>query len=225
MSKREQQGSYHRDRYPDLTPAVHILTVRVMVLRVVALPDILGDACVRSLPDMHRRHSLPPEPGDQAAAGQAAGRRQVKNGGSVMKKRHVLAVTALAVLMSLLLSACGARSAIMAALPDEAAKQQAAELMAASPSDEVTEDDIAEDLMLFRSVDIDTYEFTEFSVDNGIIVYHDPISTGESLLSIEQKRNGDVVIDILEGDLHDQVTCKSNGDVLLNGKKMTVTSS
>ena len=142
-----------------------------------------------------------------------------------MKKRHVLAVTALAVLMSLLLSACGARSAIMAALPDDAAKQQAAELMAASPSDEVTEDDIAEDLMLFRSVDIDTYEFTEFSVDNGIIVYHDPISTGESLLSIEQKRNGDVVIDILEGDLHDQVTYKSNGDVLLNGKKMTVTSS
>lgn len=142
-----------------------------------------------------------------------------------MKKRHVLAVTALAVLISLLLSACGARSAIMAALPDEAAKQQAAELMAASPSDEVTEDDIAEDLMLFRSVDIDTYEFTEFSVDNGIIVYHDPISTGESLLSIEQKRNGDVVIDILEGDLHDQVTYKSNGDVLLNGKKMTVTSS
>lgn len=136
-----------------------------------------------------------------------------------MKKRHVLAVTALAVLISLLLSACGARSAIMAALPDEAAKQQAAELMAASPSDEVTEDDIAEDLMLFRSVDIDTYEFTEFSVDNGIIVYHDPISTGESLLSIEQKRNGDVVIDILEGDLHDQVTYKSNGDVLLNGKK------
>ena len=136
-----------------------------------------------------------------------------------MKKRHVLAVTALAVLISLLLSACGARSAIMAALPDEAAKQQAAELMAASPSDEVTEDDIAEDLMLFRSVDIDTYEFTEFSVDNGIIVYHDPISTGESLLSIEQKRNGDVVIDILEGDIHDQVTYKSNGDVLLNGKK------
>lgn len=142
-----------------------------------------------------------------------------------MKKRHVLAVTALAVLISLLLSACGARSALMSALPDEAAKQQAAELMAASPSDEVTEDDIAEDLMLFRSVDIDTYEFTEFSVDNGIIVYHDPISTGESLLSIEQKRNGDVVIDILEGDLHDQVTYKSNGDVLLNGKKMTVTSS
>ena len=142
-----------------------------------------------------------------------------------MKKRHVLAVTALAVLISLLLSACGARSALMSALPDEAAKQQAAELMAASPSDEVTEDDIAEDLMLFRSVDIDTYEFTEFSVDNGIIVYHDPISTGESLLSIEQKRSGDVVIDILEGDLHDQVTCKSNGDVLLNGKKMTVTSS
>lgn len=142
-----------------------------------------------------------------------------------MKKRHVLAVTALAVLISLLLSACGARSAIMAALPDEAAKQQAAELMSASPSDEVTEDDIAEDLMLFRSVDIDTYEFTEFSVDNGIIVYRDPISTGESLLSIEQKRNGDVVIDILEGDLHDQVTYKSNGDVLLNGKKMTVTSS
>lgn len=142
-----------------------------------------------------------------------------------MKKRHVLAAMALAVLMSLLLSACGARSAIMAALPDEAAKQQAAELMAASPSDEVTEDDIAEDLMLFRSVDIDTYEFTEFSVDNGIIVYHDPISTGESLLSIEQKRSGDVVIDIWEGDLHDQVTYKSNGDVLLNGKKMTVTSS
>lgn len=142
-----------------------------------------------------------------------------------MKKRHVLAVTALVVLMSLLLSACGARSALMAALPDKAAKQQAAELMAASPSDEVTEDDIAEDLMLFRSVDIDTYEFTEFSVDNGIIVYHDPISTGESLLSIEQKRNGDVVIDILEGDLHDQVTYKSNGDVLLNGKKMTATSS
>lgn len=142
-----------------------------------------------------------------------------------MKKRHVLAVTALVVLISLLLSACGARSALMAALPDEAAKQQAAELMAASPSDEVTEDDIAENLMLFRSVDIDTYEFTEFSVDNGIIVYHDPISTGESLLSIEQKRNGDVVIDILEGDLHDQVTYKSNGDVLLNGKKMTVTSS
>src|SRR5699024_1638901 len=127
--------------------------------------------------------------------------------------------------ISLLLSACGARSAIMAALPDEAAKQQAAELMSASPSDEVTEDDIAEVLMLFRSVDIDTYEFTEFSVDNGIIVYHDPISTGESLLTIEQKRNGDVVIDILEGDLHDQVTYKSNGDVLLNGKKMTVTSS
>ena len=142
-----------------------------------------------------------------------------------MKKCHVLAVTALAVLMSLLLSACGARSAIMAALPDEAAKQQAAELMSASPSDEVTEDDIAEDLMLFRSVDIDTYEFTEFSVDNGIIVYRDPISTGESLLSIEQKRNGDVVIDIWEGDLHDQVTYKSNGDVLLNGKKMTATSS
>ena len=142
-----------------------------------------------------------------------------------MKRRHVLAVTALVVLISLLLSACGARSALMAALPDDAAKQQAAELMAASPSDEVTEDDIAEDLMLFRSVDIDTYEFTEFSVDNGIIVYHDPISTGESLLSIEQKRNGDVVIDILEGDLHDQVTYKSNGDVLLNGKKMTVTSS
>lgn len=142
-----------------------------------------------------------------------------------MKKRHVLAVTALVVLISLLLSACGARSALMAALPDEAAKQQAAELMAASPSDEVTEDDIAEDLMLFRSVDIDTYEFTEFSVDNGIIVYHDPISAGESLLSIEQKRNGDVVIDIWEGDLHDQVTYKSNGDVLLNGKKMTVTGS
>lgn len=136
-----------------------------------------------------------------------------------MKKRHVLAVTALVVLISLLLSACGARSALMAALPGEAVKQQAAELMAASPSDEVTKDDIAGDLMLFRSVDIETYEFTEFSVDNGIIVYHDPISTGESLLSIEQKRNGDVVIDILEGDLHDQVAYKSNGDVLLNGKK------
>ena len=139
-----------------------------------------------------------------------------------MKKRHVLAVTALAVLISLLLSACGARSAIMAALPDEAAKQQAAELMAASPSDEVTEDDIAEDLMLFRSVDIDTYEFTEFSVDNGIIVYHDPISAGESLLSIEQKRNGDVVIDILEGDLHDQVTYKSNGDVPVSYTHLTL---
>lgn len=50
-----------------------------------------------------------------------------------MKKRHVLAVTALVVLISLLLSACGARSALMAALPDKAAKQQAAELMAASP--------------------------------------------------------------------------------------------
>lgn len=142
-----------------------------------------------------------------------------------MKKRHVLAATALAVLISLLLSACGARSALMAALPDEAAKQQAAELMAASPSDEVTEDDIAEDLMLFRSVDIDTYEFTEFSVD--IDKWDNCLSRphGESLLSIEQKRNGDVVIDILEGDLHDQVTYKSNGDVLLNGKKMTVTSS
>ena len=68
------------------------------------------------------------------------------------------------VLVLLTLTACGARSALMASMPDEAAKQKAAELMSASPSDEVTEDDIAEDLMLFRSVGTDVDGFVSFSI-------------------------------------------------------------
>lgn len=127
----------------------------------------------------------------------------------------------LAALLALSLSACGARSAIMAALPDEAAKEQAAELMAASPSDEVTEEDIAEDLMLFRSVGTGVEGIVSFSVEDGRIIYCKELAPGlENLLAVEQSDDGSVVVDYWEGDLHDVLTYKPNGDVLLNGKEV-----
>ena len=125
------------------------------------------------------------------------------------------------VLVLLMLSACGARSALMASMPDEAAKQKAAELMSASPSDEVTEDDIAEDLMLFRSVGTEVDGFVSFSVEDGRIIYCDELAPGlVNLLAIEQTGDGSVNVDYWEGDLHDVLTYKPNGDVLLDGKEV-----
>ena len=129
-------------------------------------------------------------------------------------------IVLITVIVILSLSACGARSAIMAALPDEAAKEQAAELMAASPSDEVTEEDIAEDLMLFRSVGTGVEGIVSFSVEDGRIIYCKELAPGlENLLAVEQSDDGSVVVDYWEGDLHDVLTYKPNGDVLLNGKE------
>ncbi|HIS45443.1 MAG TPA: hypothetical protein IAB47_08760 [Candidatus Scatomorpha merdigallinarum] len=109
----------------------------------------------------------------------------------------------------------------MAALPDEAAKEKAAELMAASPSDEVTEDDIAEDLMLFRSVGTSVEGFVSFSVEDGQIIYCKELAPGlENLLAVEQTSDGSVVVDYWEGDLHNELTYKPNGDVLLDGKEV-----
>lgn len=130
-------------------------------------------------------------------------------------------IVLITVIVILSLSACGARSAIMAALPDEAAKEQAAELMAASPSDEVTEEDIAEDLMLFRSVGTGVEGIVSFSVEDGRIIYCKELAPGlENLLAVEQSDDGSVVVDYWEGDLHDVLTYKPNGDVLLNGKEV-----
>ena len=130
-------------------------------------------------------------------------------------------IVLITVIVILSLSACGARSAIMAALPDEAAKEQAAELMAASPSDEVTEEDIAEDLMLFRSVGTGVEGIVSFSVEDGRIIYCKELAPGlENLLAVEQSDDGSVVVDYWEGDLHDVLTYKPNGDVLLNGEEV-----
>ena len=102
-----------------------------------------------------------------------------------------------------------------------AAKEQAAELMAASPSDEVTEEDIAEDLMLFRSVGTGVEGIVSFSVEDGRIIYCKELAPGlENLLAVEQSDDGSVVVDYWEGDLHDVLTYKPNGDVLLNGKEV-----
>ena len=137
----------------------------------------------------------------------------------LQKSRTVLVLITALVLV--FLSACGARSAIMAALPDEAAKQKAAELMAASPSDEVTEDDIAEDLMLFRSVGTSVEGFVSFSVEDGQIIYCKELAPGlENLLAVEQTSDGSVVVDYWEGDIHNELTYKPNGDVLLDGKEV-----
>lgn len=136
-----------------------------------------------------------------------------------LKTRAFIVLITVIVILSL--SACGARSAIMAALPDEAAKEQAAELMAASPSDEVTEEDIAEDLMLFRSVGTGVEGIVSFSVEDGRIIYCKELAPGlENLLAVEQSDDGSVVVDYWEGDLHDVLTYKPNGDVLLNGKEV-----
>ena len=133
----------------------------------------------------------------------------------LQKSRTVLVLITALVLV--FLSACGARSAIMAALPDEAAKQKAA----ASPSDEVTEDDIAEDLMLFRSVGTSVEGFVSFSVEDGQIIYCKELAPGlENLLAVEQTSDGSVVVDYWEGDLHNELTYKPNGDVLLDGKEV-----
>ena len=135
-----------------------------------------------------------------------------------MKKISTLA---LCLMLLLTLTACGARSALMASMPDEAAKQKAAELMSASPSDEVTEDDIAEDLMLFRSVGTEVDGFVSFSVEDGRIIYCDELAPGlVNLLAIEQTGDGSVNVDYWEGDLHDVLTYKPNGDVLLDGKEV-----
>ena len=140
-----------------------------------------------------------------------------------MKLKKTPAILVLtAAIVFVFLSACGARSAIMASLPDEAAKQKAAELMTASPSDEVTEDDIAEDLMLFRSVGTSVDNFVGFSVEDGRIIYCKELAPGlENLLAIEQNSDGDVIVDYWEGELHNQVTYKSNGDVLLDGNEVS----
>ena len=130
-------------------------------------------------------------------------------------------IVLITVIVILSLSACGARSAIMAALPDEAAKEQAAELMAASPSDEVTEEDIAEDLMLFRSVGTGVEGIVSFSVEDGRIIYCKELAPGlENLLAVEQSDDGSVVVDYWVGGLHDVLTYKPNGDVLLDGKEV-----
>ncbi|HIS71614.1 MAG TPA: hypothetical protein IAD43_01715 [Candidatus Scatomorpha pullicola] len=140
-----------------------------------------------------------------------------------MKLKKTPAILVLtAAIVFVFLSACGARSAIMASLPDEAAKQKAAELMTASPSDEVTEDDIAEDLMLFRSVGTSVDNFVSFSVEDGRIIYCKELAPGlENSLAIEQNSDGDVIVDYWEGELHNQVTYKSNGDVLLDGNEVS----
>ena len=106
-------------------------------------------------------------------------------------------------------------------LQEQAAKEQAAELMAASPSDEVTEEDIAEDLMLFRSVGTGVEGIVSFSVEDGRIIYCKELAPGlENLLAVELSDDGSVVVDYWEGDLHDVLTYKPNGDVLLNGKEV-----
>lgn len=139
-----------------------------------------------------------------------------------VSKKTALIVLA-AILLLVFMSACGARSALMASMPDEAAKQKAAELMEASPSDEVTEDDIAEDLMLFRSVGTGVDGFVSFSVEDGRIIYREELAPGlENLLAIEQDSDGSVVVDYWEGDLHDVITYRPNGDMLLNGKEVDI---
>ncbi len=151
-------------------------------------------------------------------AARACGRLENMPGVREMKKAARYLALALVLLV---LSACGARSALMASMPDEAAKQKAAELMEASPSDEATEDDIAEDLMLFRSVGTGVDGFVSFSVEDGRIIYREELAPGlENLLAVEQDSDGSVVVDYWEGDLHDVITYKSNGDILLNGKEV-----
>lgn len=129
----------------------------------------------------------------------------------------------LGALTFIFLTACGARSALMAALPDKEAKNKAAELMEASPSEKVTEDDIAEDLMLFRSVGTGVDDFNSFRVEDGRIIYEKRITEElVNLLAVEQTADGSVVVDYWEGDLHDVLTYKPNGDILLNGNKTEV---
>ena len=138
-----------------------------------------------------------------------------------MKLKRALFTVFIVVLALALLSACGMRSAIMAAMPDEEAKKQAAELMAASPSDEVTEEDIAEDLMLLRSVGTSVKGIESFSVEDGRIVYRKQLAPEvENLLAVERESDGSVVVDYWEGDLHDILTYKPNGDGLLNVKEV-----
>lgn len=135
-----------------------------------------------------------------------------------MKKMCKYLALALALLM---LSACGARSAIMAALPDEAAKEKAAELLAASPSDEVTADEIAEDLMLFRSVNTGVDNFVSFTVEDGKVIYCEQLTPEvQNRMAIEQSEDGSVVVDYWEGDLHNVLEYKPNGDILLDGNKV-----
>ena len=42
----------------------------------------------------------------------------------------------------------------------------------------------------------------------------------ENLLAVEQTSDGSVVVDYWEGDLHNELTYKPNGDVLLDGKEV-----
>ena len=124
-------------------------------------------------------------------------------------------------LMLLMLSACGARSAIMAALPDDAAKEKAAELLEASPSDEVTADEIAEDLMLFRSVNTGVDNFVSFTVEDGKMIYCEQLTPEvQNRMAIEQSDDGSVVVDYWEDELHNVVEYKPNGDILLDGNKV-----
>lgn len=124
-------------------------------------------------------------------------------------------------LMLLMFSACGARSAIMAALPDDAAKEKAAELLEASPSDEVTADEIAEDLMLFRSVNTGVDNFVSFTVEDGKVIYCEQLTPEvQNRMAIEQSDDGSVVVDYWEDELHNVVEYKPNGDILLDGNKV-----
>ena len=122
-----------------------------------------------------------------------------------MKLKRALFTVLIVIFALALLSACGMRSAIMAA----------------SPSDEVTEEDIAEDLMLLRSVGTSVKGIESFSVEDGRIVYRKQLAPEvENLLAVERESDGSVVVDYWEGDLHDVLTYKPNGDVLLNGKEV-----
>ena len=60
-----------------------------------------------------------------------------------------------------------------------------------------------------------------FSVEDGRIIYCDELAPGlVNLLAIEQTSDGSVTVDYWEGDLHNVLTYKPNGDVLLDGKEI-----
>ena len=75
--------------------------------------------------------------------------------------------------------------------------------------------------MLLRSVGTSVKGIESFSVEDGRIVYRKQLAPEvENLLAVERESDGSVVVDYWEGDLHDVLTYKPNGDVLLNGKEV-----
>ena len=137
-----------------------------------------------------------------------------------MKKATKYLAVALVIALALSLAGCGLRSALYAALPDDEAKEKAAELVAASDPADVTADDVARDIMLLRSVGMYTGDLLDFTVEDGRIIYREQTTPEiETLLTVEQD-GGDVIVECWEGDIHDVITYKSNGDILLNGNKL-----